>query len=222
MVYKPHCRIVFRGKFKNTPEEWSFSTKWQKDLNNEPDMDIFNIDASGMQNAIAGLFDRSEFQSNVQCTGWRAYNIDANGRMEGNPRIVEFDPATVLDGIGGITRPPQVALCVTLEADNRGPARFGRFYLPGPAVALGSDSLISQADATAMATTVRTFLYAVRDSIDIPQTLARARMVNTSAVGTGTEQYVTKIKVGRVLDTIRRRRFQLVEGYSELDADLGE
>jgi len=216
MAYIPHCRIVFRGFFINTPEEWSFSLKWRKDLGGGQIMDIENIDASGMLGAVTTLIASGLFNNRVQCSGWRAYDIGVDGKMVGNPRIVEIATASQPKGTGPLLYPPQVSLTATMEGDNRGPARFGRFYLPGPAHAVGTDMRLTTVSQTSYLNAVGAFLTDVADAIDIPTSTARAELVNASGIGAGAEQSVTKVRMGRVLDTIRRRRTSLLEEYTEL------
>jgi len=133
--------------------------------------------------------------------------------MTGNPRIVEFATADFIAGTSTYLVPPQVALCVTTGADDRGPARYGRFYLPAPGKSITGDCRLSATHQTDYSSAVKTFLESVHDAIDIPSSLQESQMVNASAVGSGFEQLVTHIRVGRVLDTIRRRRAQLDEQY---------
>jgi hypothetical protein len=214
VTYPRHMKIVFRGIFLNTPEEWSFSTKWDIEHTGDPDGDIGNIDATGIRNALTGMLSTASFHSSTQCTGWRAYEIGSDGRMQGNPRIEEFATADYVKGQASTgALPPQVSLCVTTEAENRGPARYGRFYLPGLNVTLGSDLRLSVAQQTDYLNKVVTFTKAVADSIDVPLSPVSTSMVNVSGVGTGTLQTVRNLKVGRVLDTVRRRRGAMDEGY---------
>jgi hypothetical protein len=58
-----------------------------------------------------------------------------------------------------------------------------------------------------------TYLKALSDSIDIPDSLVSVPLVNESNVGTGTEQQVDFVRMGRVPDNISRRRNKLLEEY---------
>jgi hypothetical protein len=216
MSYLPHCRIVIRGFFINTPEEWSFSTKWLKHYSDLNDLDINNIDESGMLGAVTTLIASGLFNNRVQCSGWRAYDIGSDGNMVGNPRVVEIPTASQPKGTGPLLYPPQASLTVTLEGENRGPARFGRFYLPGPAHALGTDLRLSTVSQTSYLNAAGAFLTDMADAIDIPGGVTRAELINVSGIDGGHQQNVVKVRMGRVLDTIRRRRTSLLEEYSEL------
>jgi len=111
--------------------------------------------------------------------------------------------------------PPQVSLVVTLQsALSRGLAAKGRMYLPGISYPLQTGSQISTTNADAMANNFRVFLNAVNTGAP-----AGSRVILASAgrgtAGTGaTNQPVTRIRVGTVYDTQRRRRNSLTEQYS--------
>lgn len=218
MVYKKHIKIVWRGYFFGTPEEWSFSTKWRSDYDLANDADINNIDASAMRNALLTYVNTTGiFSTRVRCSGWRAYAIGPDGKMVGNPRIEEYALSDEIGGNGTHNNPPQIALVVGTIADNRGPARFGRFYLPGPSAEVGADLRLSTAARDSALTATVAFLNSVQGSIDVPDTTVAATMVHSSPVGTGVEQEVQRIRIGRVYDTQRRRRTQLDEDYAEAD-----
>ena len=106
--------------------------------------------------------------------------------------------------------PNQVAWAVTLTtAVDRGGAHIGRFYLPLPAV--GPDSgggeitLALCNDLKASATTFINDINAATASYHLA--------VFSRKAGDPKHRTVTGVKVGRVLDTIRRRRNQLAEKY---------
>lgn len=209
-------KIVFRGRFMGSPETWSFSTKWDIVHTGDPDGDIDNIDNGGVENALTDMFATASWQSTMRVDEWRAYDIGTDGKMQGNPRIQAVNGTTGIVGTGTAVKfPTDVSLCVTTEAENRGPARFGRFFLPGPAMGLDASYRLSQANGQTIVGTVTQFLKDVADSIDVPASPVSTSMVNISAVGTGTLQQVKKVRVGLVYDNISRRRRQLIEAYEE-------
>lgn len=113
-------------------------------------------------------------------------------------------------GIGTETRyPNQIALVATLRtAVSRGPASKGRFYIPMPSMFVGTDGLITDSDAdgvAASATQLLTDLNAIRTNYAVA--------VHSRKLGAPAQRPVTSIVVGKVLDTQRRRRRSLIEGY---------
>lgn len=213
MAVPKHLKIVFRGIFATSPEEWSFSTKWNSDLTGTWDAEPDNIDEGGILDAATGLFNSSKFAGGMKMIEWRAYNIKSDGLTEGNPRQVLIAPGSEPQGSAGVRFPPQVSLCVTTEGASRGPARFGRFYLPGPAAAVNADWRMTEADCEAYLALAVDFLKAVSNSIDVTGSPRSVEMINVSGIGTGSKQIVDTVRVGRVYDTQRRRRGQLEEAY---------
>lgn len=212
MTVPTHFKINFRGVFTSTPEEWSFGIHMSRDIEAQPDATVGDISESGVTSAITTLLATAGgmFSDACVCTEWRAYEIGTNGRMEGNPKLVELTPP----GVGGTATkkyPPQVALAVTTVADNRGPARFGRFYLPGVNLPMDNDHRLTVSNATAVAEAATEFLKDVADSIDLPLTTMSAVGLNISSLNGGVKQEIDHVEVGRVYDTLRSRRRQLLE-----------
>jgi len=215
MPVKTHFRIVFRGVFDGSPEIWSFSTKFGRARPLGTDATLEDLDEGTISAAAAAFIETSDFQSNVKLTEWRAYQIGTDGKMEGDPLLVDLsaDPSSGT----GTTRayPTNVALCVTTVAAHRGHARYGRFYLPGPHAQLDSDRHIATSWLDPVVTHTVAFLKGISDGIDLPGEIGSSEMVNISNDASSTFQVVKSIKVGRVLDNISRRRNALDEDYHD-------
>jgi len=181
----------------------------------DADANLSDIVEANVTSALIAFHQTAFFSTEIQPTDWRAYVIGTDGRMEGNgPLLHEF---TGVQGKGTGTnqlKPPQIATVVTLVAPNRGPAKFGRFYLPASNKTLASDQRISVADATALAVATTTMLKAVSDSVDFVA-LGSSKGCNVSpgpaGSPTGTLQNIDHVEVGRCYDTIRNRRKSMVE-----------
>lgn len=215
MPVPTHFRLVVRGHFDSSPEEWSFSTKYSRDSPAAPDADLGDINEGGVTTAIQTLLQSANFQSNVVADDWRMYQIGTDGLMEGDgPLLHEFTPNTV-KGTGSLRYPPQIALVVTTVAQHRGAARFGRFYLPGPGKPISTDGRITDADAGAMRGIATSFMKSVSDQIDVGGVLVSSKGVNISpgpaGSAGGTRQDIEHLEVGRALDTLRNRRKSLLE-----------
>lgn len=132
------------------------------------------------------------------------------------------DSAPAAPVVGGSTadrHPPQVAVVVSLATATPGATGRGRFYLPGPAVTIGTDGLMSQSTATTLAGYAKTFI----DTLNSAATTAgigRCVVASGGSVLQGISpglRPVTRVRVGRAADTMRSRRSALLESYSVAD-----
>lgn len=212
MPVPSHFKIVFRGIFTSTPEEWSFGLHYSRDVDLTADAEVSDISDSAVTSAITDLLGTAGgmFSDATVCTEWRAYVIGTNGLMQGNPKIVTL----ASPGVGGTATkkyPPQVALAVTTVAVNRGPARFGRFYLPGVNLGMDNDHRLTVSNANAVADAASQFLKDVSGAIDLPLDTGSAAGLNISSLNGGVKQEIDHVEVGRVFDTLRSRRKQMLE-----------
>lgn len=130
------------------------------------------------------------------------------GRYPDSNDAIEFLRETALVGNSGDSY-PQIALALSMRtARTRGYASNGRMYLPNARPILASTGLISQSDVDSAAFIGATFVAAVNN-------VGLGSAVVGSTVGAGRFEAITAVRVGRVMDTQRRRRNQLPELYSE-------
>jgi hypothetical protein len=214
MTVPLHFKFTARGIFTNTPETWSFSFKMTNEVAGGDDGVTGNIDAGAVTTAFSGLFSAGWISSRCHMTDWRAYEIGHDGHVldDSDILVTELEDGDV-SGSASNRYPPQIALVVSTIGDNRGPAQFGRFYLPGPAHDLQTDMRLSTTNADSINTDVTAFLKAVSDSIDLDG-LTSSKGCNISSRGNGgagTLQQIDHVETGRVLDTLRTRRNKLVE-----------
>jgi len=209
-----HFRFSFRGVFLNTPEEWSFGLHYKRDNPADDDAHVGDINVGNVNDALAAFIQHSgsaSFQPNVKATEWRAYEIGPDGKMENNPLLVDVT-ADNLVGIASLKYPPQCSIVATFVAANRGPARFGRIYLPPLGTSVGTDLRLSDGDAGEIRESVTDFVKAVADSIDLELTTSSELLnISEKPAPDGHKQTVDHIEVGRVYDTMRSRRRSMVE-----------
>jgi hypothetical protein len=111
-------------------------------------------------------------------------------------------------GMGSPAGPAQIALCVGLTTPaTRGFAHAGRFFLPVSALPFGSDGRLSQSTADNAADDVKAFVNAVNGVNDDGDVCVFSQTGQVLRLVTG-------VRVGRVLDTQRRRRTSLPESPS--------
>lgn len=209
-----HMKFSFRGVFVDTPEEWSFGCNFSRNNGTNADATVDDIDAGAVTSALAAFIGHggsSSFHTDCKATEWRAYTIGPEGTMEGNPLQVDVS-GDAINGIASLRYPPQVSLVATLVAEDRGPGRFGRMFLPGVASPLGEDYRISIGDATGWANQVGDFLKAVSDSIDLVLTDSSEGLnISRNPAPDGSRQTIHHVEVGRVYDTLRSRRHAMIE-----------
>lgn len=214
MPVPEHFKVSFRGIIEGTPEQWSHSHS----LTLAGGGNVENIRTSDLANAW-GAMAAGVLSVAVKLQEIRCYRIGTNGRMVGNPNLRFFDGAARRAGtLDSVIYPPQVALAVTTQGANRGPGRFGRFYLPGPGFRLSSDRRIDPTDQAGILANMATFLKALRDCYSNPADpdWNDAYPINVSTLGgggAGSYQRVETVRLGRVLDTVRRRRNAMDEDY---------
>ena len=213
MPVPTHFKIVFRGIFENTEETWSFGTHFSRTVEAGPDAGVGAINTGAVTTALDTFFGTAGafIPSWVRASDWRAYEIGTDGLMENEPLMVDVMPDDIQGVASGSRNPPQIALAVTTVGDNRGPGRFGRFYLPTAAIVELADFRVSIVNATSVATAATAFLKGISDAIDLPGTIGSSSALNISKSGAGFKQQVDHVEVGRVLDTLRSRRRALLE-----------
>ena len=216
MPFPLHNRLTVRGIFDGTPEIWSYGMHFPSQVTGGPDIEPNDWNATNVSAALAAFHGSAIFGSKVRLTGWRGYQIGPDGRTVGNNlKVVELDPGTV--GAGTYRYPPQVTTVVSFVAANRGPAKFGRCYLPGPAANINiTDSRMTASDAAAVCTAFKTLVESLLNAMYVSPLYVGEELVNVSRSGEGVFQTVETIRVGRVFDTMRSRRNKLVEDYSEV------
>lgn len=206
-----HLRVVFRGIWVGTPETWSFGLHFSRDNTVGLDASLADVDTTQMKNKCKDFFlnGAAKIPSAAQLTDVRSYIIGTDNKMEGSPELVECTGENI-KGVAGTIYPPQVALVMTHVAAERGPARFGRVFLPTSAP-LDTDMRVSVLQTGMIRDAYVTFIKACSDQIDLDVT-ASAVGLNISQVGSaGHRQTIDHVECGRVLDTLRSRRRALVE-----------
>ena len=141
---------------------------------------------------------------------WIKYNlIDVDGHYADTTSTVRWDETGTPTHGNGVPAPiPQATIVVSLMTANaRGLAHTGRFYSPGFAGVIEDDGRTNISRATVVAESATAML----DGINAVDDTYRVAVV--SKVGTGHQNHVTHVRVGRVIDTMRSRRSSLPEGY---------
>lgn len=163
--------------------------------------------------AIAGLHANSQ----ATCDWAKVAALDTDGRYaDGSDADYFALPAGTGDAGGGSADAPQLCTVVSFQTvAHRGHASRGRVFLPGCAQ---STLTTSGEMSTGAVADIRDEMVDRLDHINgILSTAfsANMRLAVMSPLGAGVSHSITDVRVGRVVDTQRRRRRQLDEAYSD-------
>lgn len=214
-------------------DTWSIGLRMRKaDGAGEPD----TWDLQGLVNAAAAptqTMHQSQdlsHPSNVSLLRIKAAAVDASGHYPAGVDAAEYVyPAAVVGVVKSANSSgqafviPQSTIAVTLTTDTqRGYASKGRIFLPPCVLPIDTAGRLSVADATALGTAIKTWINALN-------ALPQAGLVTVESKGRGVKSVdangkvtwtyptggasrpVTGVRVGRVVDTQRRRRRSLTE-----------
>jgi hypothetical protein len=205
----PFLRVVASGTAWGGSEIWSCS--WT--LTHTGFTTVEQPDPAGYAAAVVNSWwgnSGNHIASHAKLTLVKANLVGEDGHYV-DPRqthFVEYVSGIAAAGGSADLLPPQCTLAVTtVTGSKRGPAHAGRWFPPALSSSIGTDGLVPIATATDIATVSARFINAL-DAVDPDW-----KPAVVSKVGTGWGQEITGVRVGRVVDTQRRRRSSLVEGY---------
>lgn len=159
--------------------------------------------------AVNNSFTTRNFFTNKATLGQVKLNwVDEDGKyVDPWTNVVDYVPEHVNAASGTIVLPSQCAWVVSLgTAVARGPAHAGRMYWPYPNQALNSDGRMTLAQADAASGQMVQFINAIK-----AVTIVSGVPAIYSKIGTGFVHPITRLSVGRVVDTMRSRRTSQAE-----------
>lgn len=179
------------------------------------------LSASGRQDYVDDAFadwaafvidGSAKISNTVLLRECRLYHIDNTGHIDEDPAISTGEPVRGI--AAGPYHPYQCSTVVTLVAGVRGKGRLGRIFLPPSCLPIGQDGSIASGPHSDAVGSVATLLNALGNA---PALDVGWGLVVAGHTGTGTLRDVTSFRVGRVMDTQRRRRRSLPEAYVSQD-----
>lgn len=221
MAYPDHYLFQFGGTLHGT-EQWSNNLRLVPNAGGvvetaeTTDMALADLEAD-----LRAFFATPTFHTGLRCTFAKLNRIGPDGRYLSKTSTNARFFATPIAGTATSCHAPQVTVAASLTtAAVRGLASRGRIYLPGLSGAFGpvvADGLLSASQANTLRDAVATFLNNVNNWPGLDATWAGLDISVVSdggLSGVGQQRKVTGVRVGRVLDTQRRRRHSLVESYN--------
>lgn len=209
MVRVAQGRVTLFGKCVGGLEDWSTSFALTQ-VDSKSDAELDTAAAALNTLFIAEIWDTSDlrnyFTDTVTYLGVRLDDVRNPG---GVARTAFAGPVAPLAGSNtNPSLPPQNSLVVSLRTALPGARARGRMYLPPMAVAYVDDNGLMDPSFTGdVADNFAAFFTAVNSSVAIDETV----VVASDAGQTLTP--VTYVQVGRVFDTQRRRRAEILESY---------
>lgn len=216
--YVPHNKITMSGvlgTLANPQEIWSlgFSTA---NLDGSAPAAFGPGDLDALVTSVPGLI-LAPFAGTPDCvfaTRLKAAPIGSDGKYTGIPIEAGL---SVVGTNSSAPHPWQVTLSIGLQGPPALRRARGRFYLPPTTLAITSTTgVLSSGLQTSIAGDMATALQAINDdlnALDVPQGICIAQSKGIKPGGVPANVIATEFRVGRVLDTQRRRRNDLDEAY---------
>lgn len=212
-----HVRVAFNGTIGLT-ERWSTGFS----LTVRPNVGVglvevvlgLNEIAEGVRSLLGPLWGTGGFAglfgAVVRLESTTTRLIDEDGRTLANGEYV----GAALVGTGTVDHPPQTCMVASLRTLLPGPRGRGRMYWPATGAPMAGDGVhIDAAPVTSLLTGVRNLISQV-NGLEPPDGWIGTHEVRVmSAAGDGASSLVTRVEVGNVFDTQRRRTEDLAETY---------
>lgn len=209
MVWPAHWLLRIEGDFRvggsTVVETWSNSIRFSGVGTPTPPLEWLEDTAVP---AIETYYNKTTLSNTVWVTTAKFNAIDPDGRYanQDETNAYYWTAGDEPHGTSTTVVEPQRTLAVSwTTAAQRGRASKGRIFLPGFASPVGQDLLIAESLASAIESDSQTFLN------NLNAGTYTAAIV--SGVGTGALRPITGARVGRAIDTQRRRRRSLNEQW---------
>lgn len=225
MTYRPHIRMTMQGSL---PGGEIFSMGVNLGIVGEidtpllfvgdlaPNSDVYDDLAADCLNYWVSTFISS--RAKLQLVKFAPIGTDGRYSGPSTERLISAGTGGVAGSSSGTHHPNQVALAVTLHSTGDLGKVKGRFYLPMPSLAPGTDGRLAEADRDAVETEAQEFINAVNnqpglDVLNIRAIVAsQGRRNKDGSVKFAPRNWdVNAVSVGRTLDTVRRRRNKVNE-----------
>lgn len=198
------------------PEIWSYGTWWKAvDGSSAPPSQAALETAAQAVYTSAKTFigtTAMRFQTNVGVTEARVYDYGA----QPTPPVTAVGYSLPDAGQFGTTTPTmplQASLCVSWLTTGRTKPRFGRIYLPPQALTPGVDAYVPTTQISPMLSPIRAHMAEIDTALGTLMGEDMQLVVQSKTAPGYNSKPVTDMRVGRVIDTQRRRRNALPESW---------
>lgn len=197
------------------------SEKWSINLTFDPTGEFPGgvsqsaLDAAAL--AIAGLSVGADLQGPLGASGTlNACRLEVRDDIDDHLiGLSEQNRPTPLVGASSVKLTAQSAIVCSIRTDSPGASGRGRVYWPAMGVTIDGNSRMSSPTNTNMVAAFKTYFAAMETQLETAfPTIGFSLAVRSRA--THSTPHATRIQVGNVLDTQRRRRDALPEAYATL------
>lgn len=202
-------RVSIRGALPGG-EVWSVNPCWE--VNGQVGDIVTAGQAQTLATAIANVAYPTAL-TQAMSAGTTVSSIRVEGRRLDGALEVQAEAALLglTNGTGAQAHPYQTAIVLSLRTPGVGASSRGRMYWPATAQSLDATTLrLTTSNANSLLTGFKTFLSGVETAIHV--TLPEANLTVWSR-STQNFHNVNGLQLGNILDTQRRRRDRLIEGY---------
>lgn len=226
MTFKRHWLLSFGGTVAGGKDIWSNNIRMMNEPSGVPDTipgavleTLLDDMTTDVQNFIR---DTRNYVSTAVTLTWVKLNeINELGHYADttNTHARYLTTGSALPPVNGINSSTfcpsyQTVAVTTTTARQRGPGSKGRFFIPQCAPPLNTDGTLTTLAQTNIAAGAAAFLTALADESGVDVTAIRPAVV--SNVGSpGPTEPITGVAVGNVPDVQRRRKSNIIEGYTK-------
>lgn len=163
--------------------------------------------------AVAAYFNDAQVAISGKATlEWvKLAGVGKDGLYFRDPVIHDY-PTPIIGS--NVTNPaPQLSLALTFRSSKmRAPGRDARIFLPLPGSSVGSDGKLAMASVTSISVKTAQLIQDIEEGLELleddrPQLIVASQKTESNNV-------VQTVRVGRMVDTQRRRRNKFTEEYS--------
>lgn len=209
-------KLTFGGDLQDTDEVWSCGFHIGRESANTTQSDLENIGSvqlDAIRDSIASFVGKNaaRIPSKYRLQWIKLAAIGTNGKYLGAPVEIYLTIPQAGTSTAGFV--PQNSTVVTLVADKfKDPGKYNRFYIPAATPNTAGSYRLTQTQAEGLATAANIIIEDINLVLSAEFSGLRVRVVSQKA---GIYRAVTKLRVGDLLDTQRRRRNALREEYVE-------
>ena len=213
MAYeKPFIKVTFGGTLADGNDIWSCGFHVANYATGTPSsmLSYFDTNKAALATSISDFYvdGRSRTPRGAEMEWVKFALVDTDGKYLDDPILVE----EFSQGGLGLPYVPQVSCVVSMVSNKfRDPGKYSRFYLPTIAPSGITGYKMTSSETTGVLNSAKDFLTDFNSILDNPDPGLTLLISAVSKSGSGVQSPITKVRVGEVLDTQRRRRNAIPE-----------